>query len=399
MTESTERPSEETTGEPAVPRLDDIFLSFLRLGSVSFGGPGMVAYIKRLAVARKGWLSEEDFQQGVALCQALPGATAMQCAAYVGLRTRRLGGAVAAYLGFGLPAFILMFMLSVAYQQAIGVHAVTSALTGLRALVVALVANAAWTFSRSSVKGFREGAIAVATAALFFFGGSPFLIVVGAGLAGAIVLRGRELPAQSPPGPRMGWEALRSPAMVLALAAVLVAALLVWDRRLASLGLIMMKVDIFAFGGGFASVPLMYREIVEARGWMPPAVFMDGIALGQITPGPIVITATFVGYQVSGVFGALVGTISIFLPSIFVVLLAAPWFRRLQSSAVFQGITRALVLSFVGLLASVTIQFARVTPWSIPAGVISGLALVALWLKVDVLWVVLAGAAVSALVL
>jgi chromate transporter len=197
----------------------------------------------------------------------------------------------------------------------------------------------------------------------------------------------------------MGWDAFRSPAMVLALAAVLVAALLVWDRRLASLGLIMMKVDIFAFGGGFASVPLMYREIVEARGWMPPAVFMDGIALGQITPGPIVITATFVGYQVSGVFGALVGTISIFLPSIFVVLLAAPWFRRLQSSAVFQGITRALVLSFVGLLASVTIQFARVTPWSIPAGVISGLALVALWLKVDVLWVVLAGAAVSALVL
>jgi chromate transporter len=398
MTKGAERPLEETAGKPAVPRLGDIFLSFLRLGSVSFGGPGMVAYIKRLAVARKGWLSEEDFQQGVALCQALPGATAMQCAAYVGLRTRQLGGAVAAYLGFGLPAFILMFMLSVAYQQAVGVHAVTSALTGLRALVVALVANAAWTFGRSSVKGFREGAIAVVTAVLFFFGGSPFLIVVGAGLAGALVLRAQELPAQPTPGPRPGWDALRSPALVLALAAVLVAALLVWDRRLASLGLIMMKVDIFAFGGGFASVPLMYREIVDARGWMAPAIFLDGIALGQVTPGPIVITATFVGYQVSGVLGALVGTISIFLPSIFVVLLAAPWFRRLQSSATFQGITRALVLSFVGLLASVTIQFAQVTPWSIPAGVISVLALAALLLKVDVLWVVLAGAAVSALV-
>jgi chromate transporter len=272
-------------------------------------------------------------------------------------------------------------------------------LIGLRVLVVALVANAAWTFGRSSVKGLREGAIAVVAAALFFLGGSPVLIILGTGLAGMVVFRGPSTHGQSDPGPRTGWRVLLRPAVVLAFAAGLVAVLLVTDRRLATLGLVMMKVDVFAFGGGFASVPLLFHELVDVRGWLPASVFMDGIALGQVTPGPIVITSTFVGYQVAGIVGALVATACIFLPSLFVVVLVEPWFRRFRSSPSFQGATRGLVLSFVGLLASVTIQFARLAPWSVPAGMIAGLAVVALLLKVDVLWVVLGGAAISAVVL
>jgi chromate transporter len=359
----------------------------------------MVAYIKKLTVTRKKWISEDDFQQGVALCQAVPGATAMQSAAYTGLRTRGLGGALAAYIGFGLPAFLLMLALSTAYQRALDVHAVTSALTGLRVLVVALVANAAWTFGRKSVTGFWEGAIALVAAAAFFIGGNPFLIVVGAGLTGAVVLRGEKPKTPSASMARPGWIALRGPGIVIAFAAILIVALVIIDRRLALLGLTMMKVDVFAFGGGFASIPLMLREFVDVRGWVPAHVFMDGIALGQVTPGPIVITATFVGYQAMGIAGALVGTVSIFLPSFFVIVLVEPWFRRLRSLPRFEGVTRALVLSFVGLLVSVAIRFALAAPWSIPSGVIAGAALVALLLKIDVLWVVLAGAAISAAIL
>ncbi len=171
----------------ASPNLPSLFLSFLRLGAVSFGGPAMVAYIRRLAVTRKGWLSKADYQQGVALCQAVPGATAMQCAAYVGLGSRRVPGAVATYVGFGLPAFLLMLSLSIAYQRVGHIPAVTSMLAGLRALVVALVANAAWAFGRSSVKGLRGATACLATKALFFLGVSPFRIVVP-GLAGALFL-------------------------------------------------------------------------------------------------------------------------------------------------------------------------------------------------------------------
>ena len=118
-----------------------------------------------------------------------------------------------------------------------------------------------------------------------------------------------------------------------------------------------------------------------------------------VTPGPIVITATFAGYQAMGLPGALAATAGIFLPSFFAVVLAEPWFRMFKSSPIFQGVTRGLVLSFVGLLVSVTIRFALVAPWSIPAGVIGLAALVALLLEVDVLWVVLAGGALSAFVL
>jgi chromate transporter len=389
-----------TPADGKAPQLHQIFLAFLRLGSVSFGGPAMVAYIKQLAVGRKKWLSKDEFQQGVALCQAVPGATAMQCAAYVGLRTRGLGGAVAAYLGFGLPAFVLMLSLSVAYQHAVQLHAVTSMLAGLRAIVVALVANSAWTFARSSVKRLREGAISLATAVLFLLGANPFLIVVAAGVAGAFFLRGPVQAQQEGPAPQLaGWRALRSPAVVAAFGIAIIAALFLLDRKLMTLGLVMMKVDAFAFGGGFASVPLMFREVVGARSWVPANVFMDGIALGQVTPGPIVITATFVGHQVAGLAGAVVGTVCIFLPSLFVLVLAAPWFERFRSSARFRGASQALVLSFVGLLVSVTIQFARLTPWSVSSAIIASLALLALVRKVDVLWVVLAGATVSALVL
>jgi len=386
-----------TTGEP---RLGELFLSFLRLGSVSFGGPAMVAYIKRLAVVRRNWLKEQEFQDGVALCQAVPGATAMQCAAYVGLRARGLGGAVAAYVGFGLPAFFLMLGLSVAYQHALQLHAVTSMLAGLRTIVVALIANSAWTFILSSVKGFRGGMISAVTAILFLLGGSPFLIVIGAGLAGTLWLRGpSQAQVQAPVSRVSGWRTLRSAAFLAAFGIVLLVALVLFDRRLTTLGLVMMKVDLIAFGGGFASVPLMYQEVVGVRQWMPAAVFMDGIALGQVTPGPIVITATFVGYQVAGLAGAAVGTVCIFLPSLLMVVLVEPWFSRFCSSDRFRGASQALVLSFVGLLVSVAIHFAWLTPWDVRSAILAGLALVALLRKVDVVWVVLGGAVVSVFIL
>lgn len=386
-----------TGAGPPVPSLVRLFLAFLRLGAVSFGGPAMVVYIRRLAVARMGWLSEEDFQQGVALCQAVPGATAMQCAAYVGLRTRRLPGALAAYAGFGLPAFALMFALALAYGRAVQVDAVVAALAGLRAVVVALVANAAWSFGRTSIRGGRQAIVSLAAAALFLGGIGPLWIVLGAGLAGALLLR---QPQPTTEGRHDGqpavWRALAPALLLAATAAALALGLGVIDERLAALCRVMMKVDLMAFGGGFASVPLMFHEVVDVRGWMPAAVFLDGIALGQVTPGPIVITATFVGQQVAGPAGALVATASIFLPSLAVVTLAAPWFERLRSWAAFQAASRGFVLSFVGLLASVTIHFARLTPWTVSSAILAAAALVALRLRVDVLWVVLAAAVLSA---
>jgi chromate transporter len=379
------------------PGLLDLCGTFLRLGSTAFGGPAMVTYIRQVAVVRRGWIHADDFTQGVALCQALPGATAMQCAAWVGWRTRGLRGAVAAYVGFGLPAFVVMLLLAAGYRRAITIDAVSAAMANLQALVVALVAYSAWSLGRPAVHARRDLAVVLLTGTSYLLGASPFAVVAGAGVVGAVTLRRKV--AACPQGPvRRGWQVWRAPLAVLGAMVVLVVGLLLAAPRLATLALLMLKIDAFAFGGGYASVPLMLHEVVTVRGWLPAGVFMDGIVLGQVTPGPLVITAAFVGYQAFGLAGAIVATLGVFLPSLFAVVLVEPWFRRLQSSPACQGVMRALVLSFIGLLLSVTVVFARAVPWTPITAVMAAAALVALWRKVDVVWVVLAGAALAAVI-
>jgi chromate transporter len=172
-------------------------------------------------------------------------------------------------------------------------------------------------------------------------------------------------------------------------------ALFVIDRKLFQLAGLMLRIDLFAFGGGFASLPLMLHEVVNVRGWMDQKTFMDGIALGQITPGPIVITATFIGYVISGMAGAFVATAAIFTPSFLVLVITMPVFDRLKSSVYFVGATRGIFASFVGLLFFVTLTFALAVPWD-SIRIIMGLAaLGALVRRVDILYVVLISAVIS----
>jgi chromate transporter len=161
----------------------------------------------------------------------------------------------------------------------------------------------------------------------------------------------------------------------------------------------MTKVDVFAFGGGFASVPVMLHQVVDVRHWMESRAFMDGIALGQVTPGPIVITATFVGYQLAGLAGALVGTVAVFTPSFLMVLITVLYFDQLQRSLLFRRALRGILASFVGLLLAVTVQFGIAVSWTAPSILLAVAAFAALWFKIDILWVVLVGAVVAIFVL
>ena len=378
-----------------------LFLAFLRLGSTAFGGPAMVAYIGRLAVEKKQWLTKESFEAGVALCQSIPGATAMQTAAYVGLRAGGPRGALAAFVGFGLPAFLLMLVLSALYQGARDLGPVVSAFRGLQVIVVALVANAALNFGRGSIKNWRDALLAVGAAAFLIGHGSPIIAIAAAAALALLLYRGVVLPgaegraAAGAGGRRSIWFA----SVLAAGAAAGLAVLFFLDRRLFDLGTLMMKVDVFAFGGGFASVPLMLHEVVDVRQWLGSQTFMDGIALGQVTPGPIVITATFIGYQIAGPLGAVIGTLGVFTPSLLAVLVTVPYFDRLRCSILFRRAVRGVLATFVGLLSAVAVNFALTVSWSIPAAILAVAALVALRLKVDILWVVLAGAIASILIL
>jgi chromate transporter len=372
-----------------------LFTSFLGLGVTAFGGPAMVAYIRHLAVEKRRWLDLDSFDGGVALCQAIPGATAMQTAAYVGLYVRGVAGAAASFVGFGLPAFLLMLVLSALYARTHDVPVIVSAFSGLRAVIVALVANATLSFGKTSLRRWPHVLIAALAAALFAWQANPFLVIVLAGLLAALLI-----PASSS---RQGFAATRPPmprtittVMIMA-AATTLAFLALWlvQPQMFDLAAMMFRIDLFAFGGGFASVPLMFHEAVEVRHWLDGPTLLNGIALGQVTPGPIVITAAFVGYLLRGLGGSVVATVGVFLPSFLVLVATAPYFDRLRTAPQFDKIVTGILCSFVGLLLTVSARFAQGVTWDWRHLLLAVGAFIALRRKVNIIWIILIGTGLS----
>jgi len=377
------------------PSLLQLFLSFLRLGLTAFGGPSMVAYIRKMAVEQKNWLDAETFNDGVALCQTIPGATAMQTAAYVGLQTRGVIGAGASYIGFGFPAFLMMMGSAALYKYAHNLPVIVSTFSGLQAIIVAIIANAAVSFGKNTLKNWQSWGIAGVAAALFAMNVNPILVILMAAIGGIMLLQPKQPNSIHPVSSEHNKSNTRQLLFIVAGTAAGFILLFFVDQNLFSLATLMFRIDLVAFGGGFASVPLMFHEIVQVRNWMASQTLMDGIILGQVTPGPIVITATFIGYILGGPFGGVVATIAIFLPSFMMVVGLTPYFDRLRASPVFNKAISGVLSSFVGLLFSATINFALNVHWDLSHLLLAGLAFAALLLKTDILWVVVLGTIAS----
>lgn len=372
-------------------KLRELFLSFLRIGFTAFGGPAMVAYIRELTVDKKQWLDGKAFQEGVALAQAVPGATAMQMAAYVGLKTRGILGGIASYLGFGLPAFILMLILSVFYEKTHSTQTVISIFEGLQVIVVAIVANAALSFAKPIIRSIGEIAIAVISFILFILKMNPFFIIIICFFVSQIFFRDRAS-FEEVDSKNFNFTGLFILFMIISL---LIFSLLFIDKTLFSLALTMIKIDLFAFGGAYASLPLMLHEFVYRLGWIDQKTFMDGIALGQVTPGPIVITATFVGYLLKGFVGAVVGTVAIFTPSFLIMAFVSEISSKIKNSRIFIRGKRGLLASFTGLLLFVTVKFIGNIDWSLLKILMVIVSFVALLKKVNIFYIVIAGVLLS----
>jgi chromate transporter len=289
-----------------------------------------------------------------------------------------------------------MLSLSAVYSQTHELPTFVAIFSGLQAVIVGVIANAAMTFGKASLKGWKDYVIAIVAAGLFGMRINPLFIIAASALLGMALNQGLQ---QKAPPSRPTHSTLRPLGILLLLTAVVLGALLYLRPDLFQLSILMSKIDLIAFGGAFGSVPLMFHEIVEARHWMDASTFMNGIVLGQFTPGPIVITATFVGYLLHGLLGAIVASLGIFTPSFLILVGIAPWFDRLRAWHWFNRSIRGVLCSFVGLLLTVTIQFALNVNWGWPHIAIVIGTLAALFYKVDLLWVVLAGGAISALAL
>jgi chromate transporter len=336
------------------------------------------------------WLDITTFNNGIALCQMIPGASAMQTAAYVGFKLRGVAGAAACFAGFGLPAFVIMMIFSIIYSETYTIEKVISAFKGLHVIIISIIANAVISFGKNSIKTLGNFLIAITAATLFFFGLHPVVVIVISALLGIMLVNHKtETQAQLEPGEKINPIKI----IIASIVSIIIYFILLYhiNINLFNLSLLMFRIDLFAFGGGFSSIPLIYHEVVEKYAWLQRETLLNGIALGQITPGPIVITATFIGYMMEGVAGAIIATISIFTPSFLMVIGIEPYFHKLKSFKHFSTAIEGVLCCFVGLLLSVTVSFALNISWDYRLIIISALSFIALLLKVNIAWIVLAG--------
>ena len=313
--------------------------AFLRLGTTAFGGPAAhIAMMEDEFVRRREWLSRQDFLDLVGGASLLPGPSSTEVAIYVGYKRAGIQGLLVAGLCFVLPAATLVTVLAVAYVRLGRLPAVGGALYGVKAAIIAVVLQALVGFARTAVKGtgllFLGAAAAVATVA----GQPPLLVLLAAGVASAIAHRTRHRP---PPT-----------SAVFLLPAVPAVSL-------TKLFLSFAKIGSIVFGSGYVLLAFLREDLVVHTHWLTEEQLIDAIAVGQVTPGPVFTTATFIGYLLRGIPGAVVATVGIFLPSFLLVAVSGPLLGRLRRSATAAAFLDGVNVASLALMAVVTLELAK----------------------------------------
>jgi chromate transporter len=383
------------------PSLWELTKTFLHLGATAYGGLAMVEPIRRRVVQDQGWLSQKEFLDGLALCQMVPGATVVQLAAYVGYRLRKAPGALVAAAGFILPAFVLMLGLSALYFTYGNITWVKSVSRGLGVVVIALLLQTVWHLGQNVRKHWLDVGIALLALLALWFRVNYILVFVTAGLL-RLIISVKLLPDQVAPGEPMPGQKLpvgtilAHLALTLLVLAVLVGGLWRLDPKLSLMAATFFKIALVAFGGGYAMIPILQWDLVDHLGWLTLQQFLDGILLGFVTPGPIIITATFVGYWVKGLLGAIVGTVSIFMPPILIIIFLTPFYQRIKEAKVMRPAIQGILAALVGMLVLVTLQMGVVTLTDVKSLALMAAASIALIVfKVNLLWIVGSAACLS----
>ncbi|MDA8125893.1 MAG: chromate efflux transporter [Deltaproteobacteria bacterium] len=394
------------------PSLFEILKAALYVGTVGYGGPAILALMKRVIVHEKGWISAEEFMNALSLSQILPGATGVTLMGYIGHKLKGGWGGVLMPFAFAFPAMTAITILAWAYFSFGELQFVHAIFMGLGAMVVALLINATLMMGRSVFQGtdrneFRGIAIAgLSFLAILTLRWDVVLVILGSGGLGALLFyrsgpveEGKVPPqagtAMDLPAAPSGWKNLLPPA---ALAAVLAVTFVLIDGTW-TLFATFFKIGCFAFGGGFTAIPIIQSVVVDGMHWLDLRAFRDGIALGQITPGPVFITATFIGYKILGIIGAVVATIGIFTPSLMAIILLGRAHARIKNLRIVKAVIRGFLAGFIGLLLFVVLQFAvqSLVDWQTWVLFAVSVIYLLVWKK-EILWLILGTIGVSPLV-
>lgn len=443
--------------------LGGLFLSFLKIGLVGFGGGlAVIAQIRQLTVFTREWLTDREFAEGFALAQSLPGTNAGNTVAYIGLKLRGVKGACVAMVGFILPSTLMMVVLAILYRHLRYLPDMDRLFHGLNAAVVALVLVTAWRMGRNTLTKRWQWYMAVLSCLIVaVFHATLIEVVLAAGLIGIYIdsiaeprwqrwrriarvaarrrarrvemrrknfvggyitravaeerlerikakrrraARAAKIGAQAREAASSSSEnfldeeaSLDEVASVdksdhrFSFVPIIAAAMPVLAKAglLVTLSVIFLRIGAITFGGGFVMIPLIESEVVDTHHWLTHQEFVDATALGQITPGPVLITATFIGYRVAGTLGALVATVSVFLPAFAMTLAAGSSLRKFRSNRQVQAFLRGVTPAVVGLLVAAALSIGRagIHTW---IGLVMALAaiFVLVRFRVNAVWVI-----------
>jgi len=347
--------------------LIEIATSFLTIGAMSYGGPAIMGIMQAEIQEKRQWVSKERFVEGLALVNALPGPAAAQLALFLGHARGGPWGAIAAGLGFILPAFFIMLGLTWVYATFGALPAVRGAFYGIGPVVLGIFAVAIYRLGINAVKDRAQVVLGLGAAVLMAV--SPIglaVVLLAAGAMGIALYHSR----------RHGTVALGGVLLVYALALLgarsgLTPEIPAWfaagnrgaGPTFLELGAFFVKVGAFTFGGGLSILAFIEDQVVNQLGWLTAREFVDGLALGQLTPGPIIMLAAFVGYTVGGIAGAAVAAAAIFLPSFVLMLSVIPALNRVKQAIWVRAFMRGVAPAVIGAIA---VSLAAMLPHAAP---------------------------------
>ena len=376
-------PVEATTRTP----LRDIARLFLRLGAVSFGGPAAhVALMEEEIVRRRRWLTREAFLDLLSAANLIPGPNSTELAIHIGFVRAGWPGLLVAGACFILPAALIVGALAWGYVRYGALPAITGILAGVKPVVIAVVAHAILQLGRGVLTSRAAIAIGAACVVAAFAGAHELAILAAAGVAMWLTVTVR----------RVSGDANAGGPRAVALPLLAGAAGLSLPFSLGALFLVFLKIGSLLFGSGYVLLAFLRNDLVVRLGWLTERQLLDAVAVGQVTPGPVFTTATFVGYLLGGPSGAVVATVGIFLPAFVLVAASGPLVPRLRRSPAARAVLDGVNVASLALMLVVTMQLGREAlagPVGIAIAVASAVAL--LRYGVSAAWLVLAGAALG----
>jgi chromate transporter len=375
------------------PALKEIALLFLKLGSIGFGGPAAtIAMMEDEVVRRRRWISREDFLDLMAAANVIPGPNSTELAIYLGRRRGGRAGLVLAGACFILPAAFIVISIAWAYKRFGLLPQVNSILYGIKPVVLAVILQALWGLARNALKTKILAVVCLAGIVLGLAGVNELMILLLGGMAVALAVFIRKQISKR----QSTTPGIHGVILLLASSVAGSTAYVATPFSILSLFLFFLKVGSVLYGSGYVLLAFLQSDLVANWHWLTQNQLLDAIAVGQMTPGPLFTTATFVGYFLGGFSGAFWATVGIFLPAFIFVALSEPIILRIRRSAVASSFLDGVVVTSLSLMAVVTYQISRAALVDAVSLVLLGVSMLLLiCYRVNSAWLVLGGAVVG----